>query len=181
MQPKKQFGPANLRAILAVVLVVIIAAGGAVFYFGLEMVKEYASEVNQSTVDAEASGKQINQLQALRSQLSQSDSLVAKANQLFATPANYQTQVLRDVKNYADAAGLSIASTNFSDPAQSGAYSITVTFKNPVSYSKLIAFLNNVEGNLPKLQVSSITLGHADSANPDHVQTGEIKIDVSVR
>jgi len=181
MKPKKQFGPANLRTILAVLLVLIIAAGGAVFYFGLGMVREYAGEVNQSAVDAEASGKQVNQLQVLRNQLSQSNSLVDKANQLFATPGNYQTQVLRDVKNYADAAGLSIASTNFSDPAQSGVYSITVTFKNPVSYTKLIGFLNNIEGNLPKLQVSSIALGHADSPNPEYVQTGEIKIDISVR
>ncbi len=181
MKPKKQFGPSNLRTILAVLLVVIIGAGGALFYFGLGMVREYAEEVNQSAVDAEASGKQINQLQTLRNQLSQSNSLVDKANQLFATPANYQTQALRDVKNYANAAGITIASTNFSDPAQTGTYSMTVTFKNPVTYSKLIAFLNNLEGNLPKLQVSSIALGHADSSNPDYVQTGEIKIDVSVR
>ena len=181
MKQKQPFGPSNLRTILAVLLVIIIAGGGAVFYFGLGMVREFAGEVNQSAVDAEASGAQISQLQTLRNQLSQSNSLVDKANQLFATPGNYQTQALRDVKNYANAAGLTIASTNFADPAQSGAYSMTVTFKNPVSYSKLIGFLNNIEGNLPKLQVSSIALGHADSSNPDFVQTGEIKIDISVR
>ena len=181
MKPKKQFTPANLRAVLATLLVVIIAGGGALFYFGLDMVRGYAGEVNQSAADAEASGQQINQLQTLRNQITQSNSLIDKANQLFATPENYQTQVLRDVKNYANAAGLTIATTNFSDPAQSGVYSITVTFKNPVSYSKLVGFLNNVEGNLPKLQVSSIALGHADSSNPDYVQTGEIKIDISVR
>ena len=181
MKQKKQFGPANLRAILAVLLVVVIAGGGAIFYFGLGMVRDFAGEVNQSAVDAEASGQQISQLQTLRNQLSQSDSLVDKANQLFATPANYQTQALRDVNKYASAAGITVASTNFSDPAQSGTYTMTVTFKNPVSYSKLIAFLNNIEGNLPKLQVSSIALGHADSTSIDLVQTGEIKIDISVR
>jgi Tfp pilus assembly protein PilO len=180
MQPKKQFTPAALRSILATLLVVVVASGGAVFYFGLEMVREFASEVNQSTADAEASGKQINQLQTLKNQLSQSNSLVDKANKLFATPTNYQS-AQQDIESYAKAAGISIASITFPDAGQSNTRSMSVNLKNPVSYTGLIAFLNNIEGNLPKLQVSSITLSHSSKAGANFVEVGEIKIDISVR
>jgi hypothetical protein len=50
----------------------------------------------------------------------------------------------------AAAAGLSVASTNFGDPAATGQYSISVNFREPVSFSKLIHFLDAIESNLPK-------------------------------
>lgn len=181
MNSKKQFRPENLRTLLAVALVIVTLGGGALFYLGLTTVREYADEVARSAVDAEASGGQVQELQHLKARLAQSNSLVAKANKLFATPENYQSQVLNDVRNYANAAGLSIANTSFDDPSEGGTYAITVSFKEPVSFSKLIAFLNNVEGNLPKLQVSDISLGHTEGGNADSVSVGDIKIDIAVR
>lgn len=179
--PKKQFKPQNLRTILAslFVLALLISAGG--FYYGITTIRTYAVEVNNRLADADASGKQIQSLQTLRDQLSKSTSLIEKADQLFATPDSYQSQVLGDLKRYADAAGLSIATTTFSDPAESGIHAVTVTLKQPVTYNSLVAFLNNVEGNLPKLQVSSISLGRAGSGGATRVKTGDIKIDISVR
>ncbi len=181
MKPKKQFKPQNLRAILATLFVILLIGGGAGFYWGLGQVSEYSEQVNQKLADAEASGEQIGSLQVLKGQLTQSNNLIEKANQLFATPATYQAQVLRDLKNYADAAGLSISNTAFSSPGETGIYSISITLKQPVSYTKLITFLNNVESNLPKLQVSSIALGRPANGGPDSVKTGDIKIDISVR
>lgn len=181
MQQKKQFKPQNLRAILATLLGIIALGGGALLYWGVGIVEEYAVEVNHRLIDAEASGQQIQQLQTLRAQLNQSNSLVEKANQIFSTPDAYRAQVLTDVKNYADASGLSITNTTFEDPAASGVYSITVSFRSPASYSGLIKFLTNIEGNLPKLHVSSLSLGHASSGGADSVKIGEIKIDVAVR
>ncbi len=177
MKPKKQFRPANLRALLGVLLAIIILGGGALFYWGLNVVRDYAGEVNQKIADAEGSSKQVQNLQSLKAKLAQSTSLIDKANQLFSTPAAYQAQALTDIKRYADAAGLSIASTAFSEDSSS----VTVTFKNPVSLTRLITFLNNVESNLPKLQVSSLSLGRADNGNVNNVKTNDIKIDISVR
>lgn len=181
MKPKKQFRPQNLRTILAFLLVALVLGGGALFYWGIGLVREYAVQVEQRLADADASGEQLRGLQTLKSQLAQSDSLVEKANQLFATPESYQQQALGDIKKYADTAGLSIANTSFGDPATEGAHSITVTLRGPVAYSKLVAFLSNIESNLPKLQVSSISLGRVDGGNSDSVKTGDIKINVSVR
>lgn len=179
-QQKKQFKPQNLRTILTVVFLIVLLIGGAGFYWGLSVVGAYAVDVNHRLADADASAKQIEELQTLKEKLAQSDALVEKANQIFATPASYQSQVLSDLKTYADNAGLSITNTAFADPVQ-GVYSITVTFKQPASYGSLITFLNNVEGSLPKMQVSSIALGRTGSGDADSVKTGDIKIDISVR
>jgi len=180
MQPKKQFRPANLRTLLGFLLVVIVLGGSAIFYWGLGLVRDYATEVNQTVVDADASANQIQELQTLKAQLAQSNSLVEKANQLFSTPDAYQARALSDVTNYANAAGLSIANTSSDGESTPGAHTLTVTFKNPVSYSKLITFLSNVESNLPKLQVSSLSLNRS-GGGADSVSVSEIKIDISVR
>lgn len=181
MKPKKQFRPQNLRTILAFLMVVIVVGGGAVFYWGVGLVREYAVSVEQRLADAKASEQQLRGLQTLKSQLAQSDSLVDKANQLFATPETYQQKALGDIKKYADAAGLDIANTSFGDPATDGAYSIAVTLREPVAYSKLVKFLATMESNLPKLQVNSISLGRVEGGSGDSVKTGDIKINISVR
>lgn len=181
MKPKKQFSPSNLRTLLGVGLSIVVIGGGALFYYGLTIVREYSTTVSQSAVDAEASAQQISSLQLLKAELAQNTSLVDKANQIFSTPDAYQVQVLDDIRRYADAAGLGIANTSFSDPNTGAGNAITVTFRQPVSYSGLINFLNNVEGNLPKLQVSSIALGYDDGAGADGVEVGEIKINIAVR
>lgn len=177
---KGGFTPKSLTGVLAFLLVVLIAAIGASFYLGLQMVREYSVEVNHRLIDAEASGNQIQELQLLKGELSQSDSLITKANQLFATPSTYQSVVLADLSNYANASGVSIAGTTYGDPS-SGAYTVTVTLNQPVSYSGLIQFLSNIESNLPKLQVDSITVGHIEGGDANSVKTGDIKIIIAVR
>jgi len=46
MKPKKQFSPQNLRALLSVVLVLVVLGGGALFYWGMGLIKAYAIEVD---------------------------------------------------------------------------------------------------------------------------------------
>lgn len=180
MNNKKSFTPQSLRAVLSTLLVIVIIGGGALFYFGLGMLRDYSIEVNQTLADASASASQVDELQRLKSQLAQSTSLTDKANQIFSTPQAYQSQALSDVQNYAAASGVRIANTNFED-ASSGTYVMTLTLRQPVSYKSLITFLHNLEGNLPKLQVTSISLGHVAGGNADSVKTGEIKIGIAVR
>jgi len=178
---KKTFKPQNLRAILTTLLVLIVLAGAGLFYLGLNTVKTYSLEVNNRLEDATASAQQIQQLQLLKAQLSQSESLVAKTDQLFATPGNYQTQTLTDLKNYTNQTGLLLASTNFDDPTTTGSYSVTIKLKAPVGYKQLIQFLTLVEGNLPKMQVVSISLKHPAGGGADNIDVGDIKINIAVR
>lgn len=181
MQQKKQFTPQTLRAILTTIFILVLIGGGATIYFGIESLKGYATKVQERLIDAEASERQISELQLLKGQLSQSDVLIEKTNQLFATPASYQGQVLGDLERYASTAGLTLNGTNFSTGQESGEHSITISFSGDIQYRKLIAFLNNVEGNLPKLQVASMTLSRADSGSADMVRADEIKINIAVR
>lgn len=178
---KKVFKAQGLRALLATLLVIVILGGGALFYLGLTFVKEYSVEVNHRIADSEASGTQVQQLQELRGQLAESESLVSKVNQLFASPSTYQTQALNDLKNYANQVGFSIASTEFGDPSTNGVYDVTITLGGKVTYSKLIQFLTLLESNLPKMQVAAMSLSHKDGGGADDVVVGDIKINIAVR
>lgn len=179
---KKQpsFRPENLRTILALTLFILVVGGGGLFYLRLNSLKTYATEVNQALVDADAKEKQISDLQVLKGQLAQSNELIAKADQMFSTEDTYQAQMLNDIRQYADTAGLTIASTSF----ESGtSHTIVVKLLSPVNYDKLLLFLNNIETSLPKLRVSSITVSRPTDATTDTsmVTVGDIKIEASVR
>ena len=178
MKPKKEFRPQNLRTALTVLFSITILAGAYFFYWGLGEIRGYSEQVNQQLANASASDQQVAKLQGLKQQLAQSTALVDKANQLFATPGTYQSRALSDIEAYARAAGLSIVSTNFEKDAPN---TVTVKFNSPVSYSKLITFLTNIESNLPKLKVVSISLEHPERGGAGNIGVNDIKIDVSVR
>jgi len=177
----KAFKPQTLRAVLVLLLVVVIAGGAGIFYLGLNEVRTFAIEVNHTVANAEASGGDVKKLQALKGQLSQSEALIAKANQMFATPENYQTQAITDIRNYANSAGVSIASTSFDTPEAGINPTMTVGLKAPVSYKNLIKFLDGVEGNIPKMQVASISINHVAGGNSDSVSVNDIKIMIATR
>lgn len=178
---KKSFKPQNLRTLLAFILVATILGGGALFYFGLQTVKTYAVSVNQRLEDANASERNIEQLQVLKGQLAQSETLISKADQLFSTNDTYQARALTDIQNYANQTGLSVRETAFEAPGGTNLHIIVVKLTSPTSYQKLIQFLTLVEGNLPKMQVNSIDLKHAKDGTADSVEVGDIKINILVR
>lgn len=177
----KEFKPQSLRGLLGFILIVVTLGGGALFYLGLETVRTYAVSVNQRLEDANASDKQVEQLQTLKSQLAQSEALIAKADSTFTSPDAYQAQALLDVQRYANQVGITIVRSDFETPEDSGLHLIVIRVSNPVSYSKLTQFLTLVEGNLPKMQVSSIQLKHAPRGDTDSVDVSEFKINISVR
>lgn len=172
--------PANsLRAFLSVLIVVLILGVGAGFYYAYQQIRAFAVTVSHSAVDAEASEKQIDELQQLKKQLAEREALVAKAEKLFSTPDSYQGQALIDVQNYARAYGLTIANTSF-EPTTEGSndHIFVINIQSPVEYTKLINFLEAIEGNLPKMQVTNISIGRQQG---DQVSVESIKIKVSTR
>lgn len=166
---------------MSFLLVAIAAGSAALFIFALDGVRDYSKEVNHRREDAEASLQQISGLQALKGKLSESESLVGKANLLFATQDNFQGQALTDIRNYANAADLTVANTKF-ESGDDGAQTVVVSFEeSSVSYSKLIHFLENIEGNVPKMQVSSLPLTHIKGGGANSVEVKDIKIRIYVR
>ena len=92
----------------------------------------------------------------------------------------YQSQALTDIRNYSDQVGISIAATDFEN-AEDGSNIVIVKLENPTSYEKLIQFLTLIEGNLPKMQVTSIETKYVPGGDADAVEVGDIKINVWVR
>jgi hypothetical protein len=180
----KKMTATTTRNILATALVIITLASAAGFYFGLEYIRSYAVEVSHAVTDANASGKSVDELSQLKAQLASAQTLVTKADKLFATPSTYQTQALKDVSKYAAESGVTISSID-SSQAPSGAagstYSEVITVQSPVSYAKFLKFLDAIEGNLPKMQITGITIGRPSDANGDQITTDKITITVSVR
>jgi hypothetical protein len=177
----QSFKPQTLRAVLIILLVLVLSCGAGVFYLGLQKVDGIALEVNHSIADAEASKLRIDKLQVLKNQLSQSDALIAKANQVFASPDNYQSQAITDVQKYAQASGVSITKTEFSAPVAGTNPTMTVSIASPVSYDDLIQFLNSVESNIPKMQVTNIGINHINGNNAGLVTVNDIKIMIATR
>jgi len=181
------------RNILSVLMVIIIVGACVGFYFGLQVIKTYALEVTHSVSDAQASGKNIEQLSVLKQQLVEREALVAKATQLFATPDTYQLQSLKDVQKYASEAGITISNTEFDKtaPATAGTtamsstaaagHSVLITLQSPVSYAKFVQFLDAIEGNLPKMQITGVSISRPANASGDQITTNIITITVATR
>jgi len=187
-QNKKSQAATTTRNFLAFVLVVVILGSTAGFYYGLQVIKDYSLEVTHTTADASASATNIDQLSQLKQQLTDRQALVAKAENLFAKPGTYQTQALKDISKYASEAGVTISSIDSSSPDSSTGqapaisnYSEVITLQSPVSFAKLLRFLDAIEGNLPKMQITGIAIDRPSSPSGDQVATDKITITVAVR
>jgi len=186
---RKSTQAAATRNVLAATLVIVIIGTIVGFYFGLQIIKNYALDVAHTVTDSKASGQNIDELGKLQQQLAAGQGLVTKAEALFSTPTTYQTQALKDISKYASETGVTISSINSSSPASTpGAtappapdYSEVITIQSPVSYLKFLKFLDAIEGNLPKMQITGISIGRPTNASGDMITTDKITVTVSTR
>jgi hypothetical protein len=189
--PPKTNQATTTRNVLSFMLVVVIISAVAGFYYGLQVLREYALDVTHTVTDSSASADNIDQLSVLKKQLADGQPLVAKAQKLFSTPDTYQTQALKDISKYASDAGITISSIDSASPASGNAtsplspsgtgYSEVITLQNPVSYAKLLQFLDAIEGNLPKMQITGVSIDRPATPSGDQVTTDKITITVAVR
>ncbi len=187
MKKSKPINATATRNFLAFFMVIVVIGAAAGFYFGLQIIKKYSIDVSHTVSDSNASGQNIEQLGVLKQELAQREPLVTKANQLFATEATYQSQALKDIQQYASTSGIVISNTEFNKAsAVKGAtpveaHSTMVTVQSPVSYSKLLKFLNAIEGNLPKMQITGISISRPTATSGDTIVTDKITITVATR
>ena len=174
----------SLRSFLIFVMLLVIAGAAAGVYFGLEYTRGVAEETNKKLIDAEASSARIEQLRELQTELAESNALIEKAESVYATNTSYQSQAIRDLQRYADVAGVSIDDINFpaADPAApTPDRTVEVTLDSPVSYARLIRFIQLTEGNVPLMQVTSLTVGRPENPSGDAVTVSELTLRVAVR
>jgi hypothetical protein len=185
---KKTMKASSLRKGLTALLIIMILGAGAGFYYGLEQIRAFSIEVRHTAADANASADAIDELQKLKQALAERESLVAKANQVFATESNFQSQALKDIQKYASAIGLTISNTNFevekgaiTTPSSLLGKPFSITVQSPVSYKKFLQLLDAIEGNVPKMQIASIEVSRPDKNDSDQVKTGNVKIVIATR
>lgn len=182
IKPAKKTGgkASSFRSLLIFVFILTLAGGSWLYYTTLTQLQELAVEASHRLTDADASAQQIQTLQTLKAQLDQDSGLIKKAESVFSTPDTYQSQAIRDIRNYAGLAGINVKSTTFKEDTSTNSRSVVVAIESPTSYTGVIRFLRGIEGNIPKMEVSQLNLGRS-SVGGDTILAEDITVIIHVR
>jgi len=190
----------RLRLILSASLFVIILIAGVSFSLIDGTLRDMATDVSHTTADAEASRDSVQTLQKVQQELTADADVITRASNIVAESQSYQyqDQIVNDLNDYANKAGVSVTSLDFgattttpaasasptptsSAPAVAGVNSktVTVAIKNPVNYNNLLHFIRSIEQNLTKMQISKVGISKGSSGND--VSSDILTIQVYVR
>lgn len=199
---KTTLRPTTLRLLLTLVLFGIVGLATTGFVLAQQKLGTYALEVSHKKVDAAGSKQSLQTLQAIERELAASADTVKKAAGIKHTSDLPQFKAIDDIRNHAQANGLSISNITFASanvgstaipatpaaPAAGGAVTpaatqggdgIDISFTlggGEVSTDSFVKFLYDVEHSTPKMQVQGINVaGGSDKAHVK-IQTMTIKM-----
>lgn len=185
---KSKMNAITLRRILATSIVLLIGLASVGFYFAQNFLHDFATSVGQTVAQSKTTDNSLQSLNTLQTKLAGEQDIINKTNTIFASTANYQTQSVQDLITYAAATGITIS--NYTFPAASATSTsgtdnipltqVTLTLVSPVSYTNLLRFMADIEGNLPKMQITSLNLGRVDGDNAS-VQIQQLTVAVYTR
>lgn len=177
MKKSKIMTATSLRAILVVTLLIAIGATGYGFYQAQIWLKNYATTVGQTIGSSKSGTMSSDGLSDLEQALESQQPSIDKAAAVTVLGANYQSQAISDLTVYANKTGINVTNYSVSDTisTSTGITGITpkylsVTLQNPIKMDSLLQFLSLVETNLPKMQLTGISLSQSsesDSVNVD--------------
>ncbi len=185
----------TLRGILSVVIVILIGLSAVGFYYAQNWLLGLATSISQTVAQSNSSGTSMQSLSQLQADLTAHQDVILKVNALVAPLQTYQSQSINDLNQYATASGITISNYSFDKPtttttagtaapvvasAANSSY-ITATIASPTSFSGVLKFMHLVEGNLPKMQISSVNMGRASSGGGDSVKIDQLSIQVYTR
>lgn len=196
---KKPLTAARLRVILTLSLGAITLIGAGAFTFADSQLRRVAIETNHTTVDASASQNNITTLQKVQTILAAEQTVIERASSIVADSKSYQyqDQIITDLNGFASRNSVTITNVDFGStqgagataapttttPAVSGGVKSTsavVTLKTPVNYNNLLRFIESIEQNLTKMQVSKVSLSRGSSTGRD-VTSDALTIEVYIR
>jgi hypothetical protein len=176
----------KLRLVLLGVVAVLVLGLGAGAYFVLGLLADRAHQTDHTKADADTTSTELQQLKSLEKQLEDQADIVSRAKEIAATTAQYkyQDQVISDISVYASRYGIKISTFDFSaaqsaKPDTSGGAKktpFTLTLKGPIPFVTFIRFLQDIERNLTKIQVTSLTL--SPDKNPNNIANPTIGLEV---
>jgi hypothetical protein len=179
----------KLRYILVGVIIVLLGGFTAGAWWVQGVLADKVRETDHAKIDADIQSTELQQLKQLKKQLGEEQDTVDRAKQIAATSAQYQyqDQVIRDVSDYAARYGIQVNTFDFSNStkapttAANGAKktSFTLSLKGPMAFVTFMRFLRDLEANLTKIQVTSLTL--APDKDPNNITNPTISCDVYLK
>ena len=160
----------KLRLILVIGFVLLLSALGAGVWWLHGMLASRVARTDHARIDSEMAQLDLEKLRSLETQLERQKDIVERAAQIAATASNYQyqDQVVKDLEAYAKRHNVTIAGFDFaaaqtagsstSSPAGTIRTPFSVSLRGPLSFDKFMNFIRDIENNLTKIQVSSLSL-----------------------
>ncbi len=166
----------KLRLVLISSMVALFCVGGALFWFLRSQLVEFATKIQGISVEASTSNANATRLQSIEKTLEDNKSTIAKVANIIGDSEDYryQEKILDDLARYEEKTGITITSIDFGEASDSSLVpglkevDITIAIENPIDYETILQFVRLTESNLPKMQISDLSLVNS-SAGTDKV------------
>jgi hypothetical protein len=159
---------ASLRTMMVVLIVIIIGLSAFGFYLAQDQLNTLAISTGQTIAKSTDGSISSQGIANLKEEMVKKQVVISKASNITVPSQDYQSQIIADLTKYATNNGLLITDYNVSNSTITGLKAsttngvksnyITITLGNPVPMIGLIKFLKSIESNLPKMQLTGITL-----------------------
>ncbi len=192
---KSNMSAKTLRGVLIFLIFLIIGGSAVGIYFAQKWLLSQAQTISQTVAESNSSGNSTQAAARLQAELAAQQSIIAKTSILTVPRQEYQSKSIQELDQYAADAGITLSNYSFSAAATAAASTttaaatatptsenpiVTATLSSPVSYGKLLKFMNYIENNLPKMQIVSVNLGRSTDGSGDSVKIDQLTIEVSV-
>lgn len=189
----------SLRIILVISLFLIAVLSVIGFSLAADGLTSAAVVTSESVGKANNSRDNIQMLQQLQVELERNKQAAERAKSIVAESKSYQyqDQIIQDLTNYANRAGLAITNIDFGSttstsvpapgatqtpaktvPAGINSTPVSISLKNPIDYTNLLRFLYSIEQNLTKMQISRVGFSKQETGG---VTSDSLTIEVFVR
>lgn len=164
--PSRSLNAITTRYILIGLCVIMIIGIGAVSVLAQHILTQKAIEIDHVRTDTILARDEIVKLKQLQKTLEDDHSIVQKTAEIVAQSQmyTYQNQIISDLSDYAAQSGVSVIGYDFTgkqSPVAQGLPAktvIKVRLKDQTPYISYLRFLKAIEGNVMKMQLTSIDL-----------------------
>ena len=189
----KTLKASSLQKTLIVIVLVAISISAVGFYYIQNTLKETAISVGKSITASAASGNtNTDTAKSLQLKIKAVELAIAKADALYNTESTYQNQMTTDITAYALNANIKISGYTFGTKSvatttpnsekslsDNGTSSMTLSLENPVQFASLMRFLQSIETNIPKMQITNLKI--TKGANSGFVTVDPIIIEAYIK
>lgn len=193
---KKVLNASIMRIIMTLLLIVILVAMIGAVTFAYSFLSKASEDVGKMQNEAVAIDSKIQNLLVLKDQLDKNSDIAKKAKNIVSESKmyQYQNQIVQDLSTYADRAGVPIRSFTFQSDSKNSAQSpaakkktntgpagikntfVSIQLGEKIDYVRFLHFLNLIEKNVTRMQLSGVAISRAPDSREVSVQEFEVKV-----